>query len=102
MTDVTVDQGGISRTETGAIAEPKTPQTQTPTTSTTTETKSDSQTEGKTLLTETKIDEKVVPEKYDFKAPEDWNGKGWELDPATVEAATPIFKELGLNRKSVV
>ena len=34
----------------------------------------------------------AVPEKYDFKAPE-----GQTLDPAVIEKATPIFKELGLS-----
>ena len=34
----------------------------------------------------------VVPEKYEFKAPE-----GTALDPAAVEAFTPIAKELGLT-----
>lgn len=34
-----------------------------------------------------------VPEKYEFAAPE-----GVTLDPATIEAATPIFKELGLDQ----
>ena len=33
-----------------------------------------------------------VPEKYEFKAPE-----GRELDTKAIEAATPIFKELGLS-----
>lgn len=35
----------------------------------------------------------AVPEKYEFKAPE-----GYEIDPAVVEKATPLFKELGLNQ----
>ena len=34
----------------------------------------------------------AVPEKYDFKAPE-----GQTIDPAVIEKATPIFKELGLT-----
>ena len=34
----------------------------------------------------------VVPDKYDFKAPE-----GQTIDPAVIEKATPIFKELGLT-----
>lgn len=33
-----------------------------------------------------------APEKYEFKAPE-----GMQLDEKALEAATPIFKELGLN-----
>jgi hypothetical protein len=35
----------------------------------------------------------VVPEKYEFKAPE-----GFEFDAAMVDKATPIFKELGLSQ----
>lgn len=36
-----------------------------------------------------------APEKYeDFKAPE-----GFEIDPAAVEKAVPLFKELGLNQE---
>lgn len=34
-----------------------------------------------------------VPDKYEFKAPE-----GRELDAKAIEAATPIFKELGLTQ----
>jgi hypothetical protein len=37
-------------------------------------------------------DAKVVPEKYEFKAP-----TGHTLDAAAIEAVTPIFKELGLT-----
>ena len=37
----------------------------------------------------------AVPDKYDFKAPE-----GTTLDPKLVEAATPIFKELGLTNEA--
>lgn len=40
----------------------------------------------------------TIPEKYEFKAPEGWDAKGWELDPATIERATPMFKELGLSQ----
>lgn len=42
---------------------------------------------------EKKPDPVVVPEVYEFKAPE---GQG-DLDPELVAAATPIFKELGLD-----
>lgn len=35
----------------------------------------------------------TAPETYDFKAPE-----GTTLDPAVLESATPIFKELGLSQ----
>lgn len=34
------------------------------------------------------------PEKYDFKAPD-----GFELDSKAIEAATPVFKELGLTNE---
>lgn len=37
------------------------------------------------------------PDKYEFKAPDDWKAKGLELDPAVIDKATPIFKELGLS-----
>lgn len=43
---------------------------------------------------DSKKPESVVPDKYDFKAPE-----GFELDPKAVEAATPVFKELGLTNE---
>jgi hypothetical protein len=39
-------------------------------------------------------DAKVVPDKYEFKAPE-----GHTLDAAAIEAVTPIFKELGLTQE---
>lgn len=35
-----------------------------------------------------------IPEKYEFKAPE-----GYTVDPKVVDAATPIFKELGLTQE---
>lgn len=37
----------------------------------------------------------VVPEKYELKAPE-----GQTLDAATLEAFTPVFKELGLSQEA--
>lgn len=36
-----------------------------------------------------------APEKYEFKAPE-----GYELDEKAIEAATPVFKELGLSQEA--
>lgn len=42
-----------------------------------------------------KSDAPAVPEKYEFTAPE-----GYTIDPKTIEAATPIFKELGLDQAS--
>ena len=46
---------------------------------------------------EAKPEEKkaAVPEKYEFKSPE-----GVNLDPAMLEKATPIFKELGLSQEA--
>jgi hypothetical protein len=35
----------------------------------------------------------TVPEKYEFKAPDNYT-----IDPAAIAAATPIFKELGLTQ----
>lgn len=43
---------------------------------------------------EDKGDEGDVPEAYEFKMPD-----GMELDKAMADAATPIFKELGLNQE---
>jgi hypothetical protein len=40
-------------------------------------------------------DPKAVPEKYEFKAPE-----GIAIDPALVDAITPIFKEAGINAET--
>lgn len=57
--------------------------------------------EGETLLTDKKSDDKAkdatkAPEAYtEFKAPE-----GTTLDPKAIEAATPIFKELGLTQEA--
>lgn len=53
-----------------------------------------------TLATEKKAGEAkaepgVVPDKYEFKAPE-----GRELDAKLIEAATPIFKELSLSNEA--
>ena len=46
-----------------------------------------------TAPVEPKPDAPVVPESYDFRAPE-----GATLDKSAVDAATPIFKELGLTQ----
>jgi hypothetical protein len=43
---------------------------------------------------ETKTEAPVIPDKYDLAAPE-----GMTLDPASIEAATPVFKELGLTNE---
>jgi hypothetical protein len=59
--------------------------------------------DGKTLLTDKKPVEgekkAEVPEKYEFKPPADWAEKGFELDTALIETATPLFKELGLSQE---
>ena len=38
-------------------------------------------------------DAPVVPDKYEFRAPDNYT-----IDPAALEAATPVFKELGLTQ----
>ena len=43
---------------------------------------------------EKKPDAPVIPDKYEFKAAE-----GAELDTKLIEAATPLFKELGLSQE---
>ena len=49
---------------------------------------------------EPKVEPKAgPPDKYEFKAPADWADKGWELDPAILEKASPIFKEMGLSQE---
>lgn len=50
--------------------------------------------DGSPVTPEPKPDAPVVPEAYaDFKAPDNYT-----IDPKTIEAATPIFKELGLTQ----
>ena len=69
--------------------------TDTKTTATSTTTPTDAKADDKTLLNK---DGKaaavapVVPEKYEFKAPE-----GYEIDAKFIEQATPVLKELGLT-----
>lgn len=72
MTEETLMNSPEARTPTGEIRDPNTPTEATP--------PSTSETP-------------VVPEAYDFKAPE-----GATLDPKVIEAASPIFKELGLSQ----
>jgi hypothetical protein len=67
-----------ARTETGEIRDASTPVTQTPSTEATPPSTSETP---------------AVPESYSFTAPE-----GTTLDPAVLESATPIFKELGLSQ----
>ena len=55
--------------------------------------------DGKTALTkpaegDKKVDAPAVPEKYEFKAPENYT-----LDPKLLETVTPLFKELGLTNE---
>jgi len=55
--------------------------------------------EGKTLLTEKDTAPTGAPEKYeDFKAPDGWADKGWELDKEILTEASPLFKELNLSQ----
>lgn len=57
--------------------------------------------DGKTLLTEKAKDAPAgAPEKYeDFKAPDGWSEKGWELDGDILKEATPLFKKLNLSQE---
>lgn len=106
----TPDLTGIQRTADGTIAdqkpvtEPKAAQT---TDQTTTETKpATAKTEptladtkpaakpGETLADDGKIAPAGPSEKYEFKAPE-----GYELDQATVDKFSPVFKKLGLTNE---
>lgn len=81
-----------ARTPTGEIKD------QQATTTQDTSTQQNQQTDTKAQAsTDKKADDKAasqVPDKYDFKAPE-----GFELDPKAIEAATPVFKELGLTNE---
>lgn len=114
MSETQLANAEAARTETGEIKDQAQSQEGTTQTSTGTETGSEKdQTQGKTGQEETKTEGKDgksllnqgekdgkkeeaagAPEKYeDFKAPD-----GFELDSATMEKATPLFKELGLNQ----
>src|SRR5579863_3544340 len=72
-------------------------QTQTTETQSKPDTTTEPAKDGSTVLTakdKTEPKPSAAPDKYtDFKAPD-----GYTLDPATIEAATPIFKELGLSQ----
>ena len=97
-----VTQGNATeaRTETGEIKDQQTSQA---TGSANQETKTEAKNEQASTETkaetkaETKTDAKGPPDKYEFKAPDGWTDKGWELDGAVIESATPLFKELGLT-----
>lgn len=82
-----------ARTETGELKS-QTPPPTTPTTTPTPEPKTEAPApEGKSLLNEEEPAQ-AAPETYaDFKVPE-----GYTLDKATLEAASPIFKELNLSQ----
>ena len=82
-----------ARTETGEIKDQQTTQTVTTPSETKLETKTEPSTETKTEGDKKAADTPVVPEKYEFKAPE-----GTQLDDKAIEAVTPIFKELGLTQ----
>lgn len=88
-----------ARTETGELKDQSTvttAQTENTTSTPTSETKPADQPDGSKPAAEgDKTDNKTpaVPDKYEFKAPE-----GLTFDPKAIEAATPIFKELGLTQ----
>ena len=86
-----------ARTETGEIKDQSQPTTTETTSPSSTSVTTSTEKEG-TLLNPEKTPEKavekpVVPEKYEFKAPE-----GYEIDKAFAEAATAAFKELNLTQ----
>jgi hypothetical protein len=99
MSKAATETAEATNTETTTASEsaktPKetTPKETTPNETTTTEEKPE---DGESLLGK-KIEEvkseKVVPEKYEFTAPE-----GMEIDTAFLEVATPILKELKLDQ----
>ena len=84
-----LDQATVTETKPATSTTTETPAT-TPST-TTTETKS---AETKPTEGEKKPDAPAVPEKYEFKAPENYT-----LDPKLLETVTPLFKELGLTNE---
>ena len=84
-----LDQATVTETKPATSTTTETPAT-TPST-TTTETKP---AETKPAEGEKKPDAPAVPEKYEFKAPENYT-----LDPKLLETVTPLFKELGLTNE---
>ena len=112
MTDTSGVNLAEARTETGELkpalstsTEKTTPATEKSSTEVKTEAKSadvkdvlgDKKTEAKA---EAKPEAKpVVPDKYEFKAPESWAAHDWELDPKIIDRATPLFKELALSNE---
>lgn len=96
MSDVTQGNATEARDATGTIVDQ-----QAITQSTETTQKTETTKEGETKLSETKVEDAkkpepgAVPDKYEFKAPE-----GRQVDTKLVEAATPIFKELGLSQEN--
>ena len=81
-----------ARTETGEIKDQQTTQ---PVTTSETKPETTSPKEPPTgTKTETKTDAPVVPDKYEFKAPE-----GYEVDQKFLDDATPVLKELGLTQE---
>lgn len=106
----TVDNSGVTRTETGAIAD-QSPEAQSQTTTQETTQETSQQTEakpaadGKTLLTEGKNEEPKVEEKKDEKtgAPDKYSDykvpDGYTLDPEIKGEADKLFKGLGLSQE---
>lgn len=95
MSETPLPNDAAARSPTGEILEPSQikPAEATPTTPTT-----PSETTTPTTPTEPKAEDKTpatgAPETYaDFKAPENYT-----LDPKMIEAAAPVFKELGLTQ----
>ena len=84
-----LDQATVTETKPATSTTTETPAT-TPST-TTTETKP---AETKPAEGDKKPDAPAVPEKYEFKAPENYT-----LDPKLLETVTPLFKELGLTNE---
>lgn len=105
MPETPLANSDAARSPTGEIKSVETPaQTTETTTTSTTETPKPAElgatllTEGDKTKTEEKPADKTVPDKYDFKLPDDITAKGFTLDPAAVERASPIFKDLGLTQ----
>ena len=103
MSEAPLMNDEAARSPTGEILDQATVTETKPATSTTTETPA---TTPSTTTTETKPAETkpaegdkkptapAVPEKYEFKAPENYT-----LDPKLLETVTPLFKELGLTNE---
>lgn len=105
MSEAPLMNDEAARSQTGEILDQATPPTQTQTSETQATTQStqtadatpapnpaDKPAEGDKPAATT---QPAVPDKYEFTVPE-----GTTIDPAAIEAATPIFKELGLSQEA--